>query len=101
VAQPVPEIHLRDTLSLAVAVNLNGLNPEDIVVECLVGDFAQQQFVADRCVRLVHQSGEHFQARFEMDWTPDDCGLKQYRLRVYPYHHLLSHPFELGLMFWL
>ena len=101
VAQPVPEIHLRDTLSLAVAVNLNGLNPEDILVECLVGDFAQEQFFADSCVRLVHQTGEHFQARFEVDWTPGDCGLKQYRLRVYPYHQLLSHPFELGLMLWL
>lgn len=101
VTQPVPEIHFRDTLSLAVVVVLNGLNPEDIVVECLVGDFAEHKFVGDRCVRLVYQSREHFQARFEMDWTPIDCGLKHYRLRVYPYHHLLSHPFEMGLMLWL
>ncbi|MDC1514033.1 hypothetical protein N8456_08070, partial [Porticoccaceae bacterium] len=101
VTQPDPEIHFRDTLSLTVEVDLNGLDPEDIMVECLVGDFAQHKFVADRCVRLVYQTREHFQARFEMDWTPMDCGLKHYRLRVYPYHNLLSHPFELGLMLWV
>ncbi len=101
VVQPAGEIHLRETLSLAVAVNLNGLNADDIVVECLLGEFSQQQFVAETSVRLVYQPGQHFEARFAVDWTPGDCGLKQYRLRLYPYNRLLSHPFELGLMLWL
>jgi starch phosphorylase len=32
---------------------------------------------------------------------PSVPGLQYYRLRVYPYHRLLSHPFETGYMLWL
>ncbi|MBU2477523.1 MAG: hypothetical protein KKA36_00410, partial [Gammaproteobacteria bacterium] len=28
-------------------------------------------------------------------------GLRQYKIRLYPYHKLLSHRFECGLMLWL
>jgi len=104
--QPVSEIQLRETLSLAVAVDLNGLHYEDVVVECLLGEFVQQQFVAATSVRLDYQSpsgppAEPSKTLFTLNWTPSDCGLKQYRLRLYPYHPLLSHPFELGCMLWL
>jgi glycogen phosphorylase len=29
------------------------------------------------------------------------CGKLEYRIRVYPYHSLLTHPFEMGMMRWL
>lgn len=106
--QPVTEIQLRQFVSLAVSVNLNGLNTEDILVECLVGKIVQQQFCADNCIQLKFQASNHNdkdlnrgEAIYSVDWTPTDCGLKEYRLRLFPYHKLLSHPFELGCMLWL
>jgi starch phosphorylase len=29
------------------------------------------------------------------------CGKLEYRIRVYPWHELLTHPFEMGMMRWL
>jgi len=29
------------------------------------------------------------------------CGKLVYRIRAYPYHELLTHPFETGLMIWV
>ena len=109
VEQPLEEIHLRETVTLTVAVNLNGLQAEDILVECLVGEFAHEQFAADSCIRLQQlkqepenrDQGSQSATLFSVQWTPIDCGLKQYRLRLYPYHQLLSHPFEMGRMLWL
>ncbi len=110
--QPVTEINLRQSVSLRVKVNLNGLDTADILVECLVGKIAQHQFCADSCIRLAFQAADQNRgdqsgdqsfgdATFSVDWTPTECGLKEYRLRLYPYHELLSHPFELGCMLWL
>lgn len=109
--QPVTEINLRQTVSLAVEVDLNGLDAADILVECLVGKIVEQQFCTDSCIRLAFQASGHSdkqqgvrgfgEATFAVDWTPTECGLKEYRLRLYPYHKLLSHPFEMGCMLWL
>jgi glycogen phosphorylase len=42
--------------------------------------------------------GEH---RFALRLTPEMCGKLEYRVRLYPYHELLTHPFEMGMMQWL
>jgi starch phosphorylase len=39
--------------------------------------------------------------RYAVDLAPDMCGKLDYRLRAYPNHPLLTHPFELGLMIWV
>ena len=44
------------------------------------------------------ENGEHLFAR---ELTPDQCGKMEYRIRVYPTHELLTHPFEMGMMLWL
>ena len=33
--------------------------------------------------------------------TPEMCGKLEYRIRIYPWHELLTHPFEMGMMRWL
>ena len=38
--------------------------------------------------------------RFVLDLRPELCGRLDYRIRAYPNHALLTHPFELGLMRW-
>jgi starch phosphorylase len=37
---------------------------------------------------------------FNLDLAPESCGKLDYRIRVYPWHELLTHPLELGLMIW-
>jgi hypothetical protein len=36
-----------------------------------------------------------------LDLAPELCGKLEYRIRAYPHHAALSHPFEMGLMKWL
>ena len=38
---------------------------------------------------------------FALDVDPQECGQFATEIRIYPYHELLSHPYELGLMKWL
>ncbi|HFD78849.1 MAG TPA: alpha-glucan family phosphorylase [Gammaproteobacteria bacterium] len=107
--RPLPEtITAGEPLSLDVEVELNGLRSEDLVVECLVGHRDEDgAFVASDHVpfRLVGDGSEgcaHYHCDlFEADDTCSAGGLQQFRVRLYPWHRLLSHPLECGRMRWL
>ena len=52
-----------------------------------------------RATALQLASGpEHLYA---LEFKPELCGKIEYRIRVYPYHELLTHRFEMGMMMWL
>jgi starch phosphorylase len=93
-----------DTLRFEVAVFLDGLRPEDVVVEMQLGRHTEFERLRDnRGYRfewegLLTEQGEH---RFVLQLTPEMCGKLDYRIRVYPSHELLTHPFEMGMMRWL
>jgi starch phosphorylase len=36
-----------------------------------------------------------------LELEPELCGRLDHRIRAYPCHELLTHPFELGLMIWV
>ena len=38
---------------------------------------------------------------FALELQPEQCGKLEYRIRIYPYHEMLTQPFELGMMRWL
>jgi starch phosphorylase len=42
--------------------------------------------------------GEH---RYRVEMKPGLAGRLDYRIRVFPRHDLLTHPFELGLCTWV
>jgi starch phosphorylase len=100
---PVRRIRFGERVRVEVAVRLNGLSPSDVVVELLLS--------AGQCepdVRPVRHEFEHDGTRTERDehryvleLAPELCGKLDYRIRVYPCHELLTHPFELGLMLWV
>jgi starch phosphorylase len=101
---PKRTISFGETVLLEIGVYLDGLKPEDVVVEMLIGrqsDRAQMREV--RRYRLESQglSTEQGEHRFALQITPEMCGKLEYRVRVYPYHELLTHPFEMGMMRWL
>ncbi len=100
---PCKRINFGDTLHFKVAAKLNGLEPEDVVVELLICrrvkhpkscDFQYYSFQ----IAGTEQSGEYL---FELNLAPDICGKLECHIRTYPYHPLLTHPLEMGMMSWL
>ncbi|HYQ72588.1 MAG TPA: alpha-glucan family phosphorylase, partial [Gammaproteobacteria bacterium] len=97
-----------ESLPIEVKVHLNGLKAEDIVVECLIGkESGTGEFTPHRKAAFTRvgeaEDGDtlfHFDL-FSSDATCEDGGLQHYKIRLYPYHELLSHPLECGLMLWL
>jgi glycogen phosphorylase len=101
--EPKKSIVFGEDVRLEVAVDLNELKPEDVVVEMLIGHetkrhnllkFLRHNFEFTGVV----DGGEH---RFALALTPEICGKLEYRVRVYPWHQLLTNPVEMGMMLWL
>jgi starch phosphorylase len=101
---PSKRISFGDTVAFAVAVKLNGLQPEDVIVELLMRRSWKERGVPEsghfrfKVAGITEETGEHL---FELSLTPGLCGKLDYFIRVYPYHPLLTHPFEMGMMVWL
>jgi starch phosphorylase len=97
-----------EPLSLDVAVHLEGLDAEDLEVECVLGqDSASGEFLPGRGISFMHagQTPEG-EALFHCDLLDfeEACfagGLLSFKIRLYPYHKLLSHRFGCGRMLWL
>ncbi|MDD3529335.1 MAG: alpha-glucan family phosphorylase [Gallionellaceae bacterium] len=100
--EPVRRVTYSETVRIQVAVNLNGLAPEDVRVELLVGRASKVGQDKELRTLLFSATGmagtEHM---FTLDMTPEYCGRLLYRIRIYPCHEMLTHPFEMGLMLWL
>jgi len=94
---------LDDAMPMQVAVKLNGLAASDVVVECIVGSGSDPvHFASEHRHEFQHTgTGEEGEALFHLAFTPTLPGLQTYQIRVYPYHSLLAHRFELGRMRWL
>ncbi len=104
---PPAAITTRDRLVLEVDVELNGLAPDRVAVECLMGrEDAFGTFIPRHEFRLVAGAVTGTAVRFSCDLCAGDDalllhGLEHYRIRVYPTHPLLAHRFEHGCMYWL
>lgn len=98
------EINYGDSLSFEVAINLNGLQPEDVNVEMLLGfetKHNEQQSARHYRFEVTGTKTDAGETVFAITVQPEKCGRLEYHIRVYPYHELLTHPFELGMMRWL
>ncbi|MDD4946031.1 MAG: alpha-glucan family phosphorylase [Gallionella sp.] len=98
------EIRYGDSLRFQVAISLNGLGQDDVIVEMLMGfNTKKDQLTSARHYRFTPagirtEAGEEL---FFVELQPEQCGNLEYRIRVYPHHPLLTHPFEMGMMRWL
>jgi starch phosphorylase len=105
-----------ERLRLSVAVALNGLGPADVRVEFLGRRLLPQadrtppplssfdQPAANglwRSTLSAADGGEGGDTVFALDVEPEECGQFATEVRIYPWHELLTHPYELGLMKWL
>jgi len=94
---PKKRIAFGDSFLVEVAVTLDGLSPDDVIVEILMDHRGRQQRFELAAAGTIAETGEQ---RFALELTPDLCGQLEYRIRAYPCHALLTHPFEMGLMIW-
>jgi starch phosphorylase len=103
-----------ERLRLRIAAALAGLEPADVRVE-----FVARRLLPESTFEIPALSSYTQGARdgvwstmlaptaeldtdgaavFALDAQPVECGQFATQIRIYPWHELLSHPFELGLM---
>ena len=99
---PRTRIQFGESIPVEIAVKLNGLAPADVCVELLLTRGLRESPLVQHsheCVSEgVLESGEH---RYRLELKPGLSGRLDYRIRVYPRHELLTHPFEPGLATWV
>ncbi|HHH43633.1 MAG TPA: alpha-glucan family phosphorylase [Gammaproteobacteria bacterium] len=105
---PARSILSGQPLPIEVAVRLNGLSPQDVVVECVISARNGRDELVPAASVLLQADGDG--AQEETLYRADLCnplpcdgfnGLQHYQIRLYPSHPLLSHRFACGLMLWL
>jgi starch phosphorylase len=102
--QPQKRITFGDGLRLEVGVVLGGLGPDDVALELLLAKQSGQHGEGHPKAHRFEFEGratEQGEQRFVLELKPEMCGKLDYRIRLYPRHELLTHPFELGMMRWL
>lgn len=100
--QPPAHLFHDDKMLLRVGVQLNGLAPADVKIECLLGrDTASGELDVQQTEELSYVGDEDGQAVFSIELDTQLAGLQYYKLRMYPYNAAQSHPFELGAMLWV
>jgi starch phosphorylase len=101
-------------LTIRVAAALNGLTPADTRVEFVASRVLPKSSAEvaplssfrgdsrdDHWRALLQPTGEidsDGSAVYELDALPPNCGQFAYEIRIYPWHDMLSHPLELGLL---
>ncbi|MEP7242189.1 MAG: alpha-glucan family phosphorylase [Gammaproteobacteria bacterium] len=103
-----------ERLRLRVAMALNGLQPSDVRVEFVARrQLPESNFEAPMLSsykarshdglwsEMLSPTGElegDGEVVFALDAQPSECGQFATEVRLYPWHDLLTHPFEVGLM---
>ncbi|HEX7052562.1 MAG TPA: alpha-glucan family phosphorylase [Burkholderiales bacterium] len=100
---PRTRIEFGETIPVEVAVALNGLEPSDVTVELLLSREGRDPQAVQHVHTLVPagplpEGREH---RYRLELKPGLSGRLDYRIRIYPKHELLTHPFEPGLTAWV
>ena len=93
-----------EPVTIKVQANLNGLSKNDVIVECVMSDentddmptkYKTYKFSPDQAQSLFSEQ------IFSIDLNPNVSGMQYIKIRMYPYHENLCHPFETGCMVWL
>lgn len=100
---PVAHMYRDESFEVKVALNVDGLEPADVVIDCLVGLLDKEgTFERHSCFQLEFTGrNEQNEAVYALSATLVEPGKQCYMLRAYPYHALLGQRFETGCMIWL
>jgi len=99
---PRSRIQFGESIPVEIAVKLNGLSPADVCVELLLTRGLRETPVVQHSHELAADGTlDGGEQRFRLDLKPGLAGRLDYRIRIFPRHELLTHPFELGLTCWV
>ena len=97
-----------EAFTIEIDVEPNGLSAEDLRAECLLVTKASAGGQEMRRAAEFRQIGSVDPGMLRLRCNPFESGdldsvsgLHEFRIRIYPYHRLLTHPFECGCMLWL
>jgi len=91
-----------ESLTIELAMNLNGLSINDIVVECLISERDEENSPVHDTLRFRADGNlDSGETLYRLVLEPSLSGLQYYRIRSYPSHESLNHRFETGKMIWL
>jgi len=86
---------------LTVDAHLNGLSPDDVVMECLLTPEMAHD-AAERVYRFsARDPGESGFHHFVLVIPALENGLFRMRVRMYPFNRYQQHPLEMGCMRWV
>ena len=124
-ANPVADkVDFESRITLEVIAQLNGLQPTDLRIECVlhrdlcsqltvpVKQYSQHgrdhdgvSHVGEETVFVAQLkpagAGAGGECSYRLDLAPPWCGGLRYEIRAVPQHRSLTHPYETGLMRWL
>tara|TARA_R110002049_G_scaffold2743_4_gene21101 strand:+ start:36149 stop:38704 length:2556 start_codon:yes stop_codon:yes gene_type:complete len=88
---------------LDVDAHLGTLTDEDVIVECIINEQDSQDVTSDCRIFQLTANGDQHEGhqRYKLECNADISGQQYISLRIYPYHNLLCHKFEMGYMTWL
>jgi glycogen phosphorylase len=100
--QPSAHLYHDEQIPLRVRAHLNGLQAQDVKLECLIGrETDSGDFDVQQTAFLPPTGEEDGYTVFSIDLDPQLAGLQYYKLRLYPHNEAQSHRFELGAMIWI
>lgn len=92
-----------EVFAIKVSTFLNGLTSDDVIIECIMSDENKDElfdnYQAYKFVSTEQDSAGN--CIFSLNLDPNASGVQYLRIRMYPYHQNLCHPFETGKMIWL
>lgn len=91
-----------ESIAMTVRANLNGLVPDDVVVECIISDEDTDKLFEDYDAFRFKADGvgqDNYQI-FTLSLETELSGVQYFKIRMYPFHEHLCHPFETGCMVW-
>jgi starch phosphorylase len=93
----------REIYTFKVNVYLNGLSKDDVAIECIMSDEKKDELFDNYQIYKFEfeEQDSSGNSIFSLDLDPDASGVQYLRIRMYPYHKNLSHPFETGKTIWL
>ncbi|HEX4885767.1 MAG TPA: alpha-glucan family phosphorylase [Casimicrobiaceae bacterium] len=98
---PATRLTFGERARFEARVALNGLAVDDVAVELVMQPRRGESESPVQHVRFLPEGGaDGGWQRYVLDLAPEHCGKFDVRIRAYPSHTLLTHPFELGLMLW-
>ncbi len=105
VEAPAARLDYGGSLRISVAAKLNGLRADDLAIEAVLtrpgATHAGDSLERRRLAPVPGTEPGPGETLYALEFAPQACGRMDYRLRAYPSHDLLAHPYEMGMMLWL